>query len=251
VEAQRQQGHGLRFDWGLAGATAIARRADVAVVVDVLSFTTTLTVAVDAGVAVLPFRWDDARAVEHARTRDAVLAVGRSRARPGEISLSPATLRRPRLPERLVLPSPNGSTIAQRLSEGRGSCVGASLRNAEAVATWIADRHDPARTTVAVVAAGEQWPDGGLRPAVEDAWGAGAVIDHLTRAGWDEVSPEAVSARAAWRAVADDVANSLLACVSGQELVRAGFRGDVDIAAEAGTSRCVPVLQGDVFLDGA
>ena len=102
---------------------------------------------------------------------------------------------------------------------------------------------------MAVVAAGERWAGGGLRPAVEDAWGAGAVIDHLTRAGWAGLSPEAVGARAAWRAAAGDIRNGLLSCASGQELIGAGYRGDVDIAAEVGTSRCVPVLRGDVFLD--
>ena len=100
-----------------------------------------------------------------------MLAVGRSQAGPGQISLSPVSLRTTTPPRRLVLPSPNGSTIASRL-EGDGAAVlGASMRNAAAVSRWIARHHDPA-TTVAVVAAGERWPDGQLRPAVEDLWGA-------------------------------------------------------------------------------
>ena len=57
--------------------------------------------------------------------------------------------------------------------------VGASLRNAAAVASWIAREHDADDTVVAVVAAGERWPDGTLRPAVEDLWGAGAVLAAL------------------------------------------------------------------------
>jgi 2-phosphosulfolactate phosphatase len=249
VDAWRQREHGVRFDWGLAGAVAIAERADVVVIVDVLSFTTTLTVALDEGVAVLPFRWGDERAADHAREHGAVLAVGRSRAGPGQISLSPATLRNGLLPDRVVLPSPNGATIAHHLAAGRAQCVGASLRNAGSVAAWIADTHDPARTTVAVVAAGERWPDGELRPAVEDLWGAGAVIDHLSRGGWTELSPEATGARAAWLAVAGDVRTGLLTCASGLELVQGGHAVDVEIAAEVGTSRCVPVLRGEVFLD--
>ena len=51
--------------------------------VDVLSFTTTLTVAVERGMTVLPFAWKDARAAEYAAERDAVLAVGRLRGRDG------------------------------------------------------------------------------------------------------------------------------------------------------------------------
>lgn len=249
MDAWRQRAYGLRLDWGLEGATAVAEHADVAVVVDVLSFTTTLTVALDAGAAVLPFPWDDARATEYAREQDATLAVGRARAGPGQISLSPATLRRGSLPGRLVLPSPNGSTIAQHLGTTAVTCVGASLRNAPAVAEWIASRWTPAGTTLAVVAAGERWPGGGLRPAVEDLWGAGAIADHLAHAGWDTMSPEAAAARAAWRAVAADVPDSLAACASGRELVEKGYVDDVRIAGEVGHSRCVPVLRGHAFRD--
>ena len=45
----RQYGHRIRFDWGREGAAAVADGCEVAVVVDVLSFTTTLTVALDGG----------------------------------------------------------------------------------------------------------------------------------------------------------------------------------------------------------
>src|SRR5688572_16417167 len=87
--SHRQSPHRVRCDWGLAGAEAITGDADVAVVVDVLSFTTTLSVALDLGTIVLPYRWSDATAEKFAREQDAVLAVGRSVARPGQISLSP------------------------------------------------------------------------------------------------------------------------------------------------------------------
>lgn len=248
MDAWRQRAHGLRLDWGLEGAAAVAEHADVAVVVDVLSFTTTLTVALDAGAEVLPYRWADACAVQHAREHDAVLAVGRSAAGPGQVSLSPATLRRGPVPRRLVLPSPNGSTLAQHLGSSGVTCIGASLRNAEAVARWIATRCADG-AAVAVVAAGERWPGGGLRPAVEDLWGAGAVVEHLVLTGAVSVSPEAAAARAAWRAVADDVQDGLAACASGRELVERGYAEDVATAAEVGQSRCVPVLREGVFRD--
>lgn len=249
MTAWRQLEYGVRLDWGLAGAIATADQVDVAVIVDVLSFTTTLSVALDEGATVLPYRWRDSRSVDFAREHDAELAVGRSQAGPGAISLSPTTMRDRPLPDRIVLPSPNGSTIAQHVAATSSSCVGASLRNARAVAAWIASHYDPAHSTVTVVASGEHWPDGALRPAVEDLWGAGAVIDHLERAGWSTTSPEAAAARAAWRVAADDALGNLLSCASGRELTQGGYREDVVIAAEVESSRSVPFLRGETFVN--
>lgn len=61
-----QRGYRVRFDWGPAGAEAVGAGAAYVAVVDVLSFTTTLTVAVEHGIAVLPYRWRDASAAETA-----------------------------------------------------------------------------------------------------------------------------------------------------------------------------------------
>jgi phosphosulfolactate phosphohydrolase-like enzyme/MFS family permease len=177
ISPYAQDGYRLRCDWGLYGAHAITERAAIVAVVDVLSFTTTLTVAADAGVEVFPYRWRDASAARFAREHDAVLAVGRSQARPGEVSLSPGTVRGARDVRRLVLPSPNGSTIAQSMAGVARDVIGVSLRNATAAAAWTATRLGGDETSaIAVVAAGEQWRNASLRPAVEDLWGAGAYL---------------------------------------------------------------------------
>lgn len=244
-----QQGFPLRFDWGPAGADRIVHEVGTAVVVDVLSFTTTLSVALDAGIAVLPYRFRDDTAADFARTHDAALAVGRTVAGPGEISLSPVSVRAAGPTwsgRRLVLPSPNGATLSRRLTEAGVTVVGASLRTATAVARWVAARGDG---PVAVLASGEQWPDGSLRPAVEDLWGAGAVLSVLEDHGVGPASPEASSAIAAFRTqvVGADVAALLHATASGRELAGDGFGGDVDIAAELDTSSLVPVLVDDTF----
>jgi hypothetical protein len=52
-----QRDHAVRFDWGLPGA--LATDADVCVVVDVLSFSTSVTIAVERGMRVFPFAWKD------------------------------------------------------------------------------------------------------------------------------------------------------------------------------------------------
>lgn len=49
-----QDGYGLRFEWGLTGSREVSSARGVLVVVDVLSFTTAVTVATERGVAVYP-----------------------------------------------------------------------------------------------------------------------------------------------------------------------------------------------------
>lgn len=246
----RQFDSRIRFDWGATGAAAIADTADVAVVVDVLSFTTTLSVALDAGIDVLPYRWRDDTAADYAAAHDAALAVRRSEGTEGTVSLSPGTIRAARGIDRLVLPSPNGSSIAYTLQSATSICLGASLRNFHAVAEWITRHHPTA--VVAVVAAGEKWPDGSLRPAVEDLWGAGAVIAELVETcGPQSLSPEAEQARCAWAAVADRVTGALRDCASGRELASIGFADDVAIASEVRGSTCVPALHDHRFVDAS
>jgi 2-phosphosulfolactate phosphatase len=255
--AHRQAAHRVRMEWGPTGAAAVAADVDVAVVVDVLSFTTTLSVAVERGIRVHPYRWSDDGAPAYAAARDAVLAVGRPEAlREGaaaRISLSPASLEQVTGVQRLVLPSPNGSTIAFLLAESGARVVGACLRNAPAVAAWLAPYvADGAR--VAVVAAGERWPDGSLRPAVEDLWGAGAVLSGLAAlSGLPGLEPSGTSAEArmaaaAFTAVRPVLADELAACAGGVELASAGFAADVAIAGRHGVSDVVPVLEGDAFV---
>jgi 2-phosphosulfolactate phosphatase len=238
-----QPSYPVRFDWGPAGAASITGGAAFVVIVDVLSFTTTLTVAAERGIEVMPYRWRDESAERVAREHDATLAVGRSRAGPGEVSLSPATVLSATGVRRLILPSPNGATIAASVADLGGAVIGVSLRNAAAAGAWV--RRRLADGPVAVIAAGERWPDGSLRPAVEDLWGAGAFLDALggndDLDGGDGRSPEVGMAIAAYRAVANDLPAALRTCVSGRELIDAGFAGDVAVAAEPG-STVVPLL---------
>jgi 2-phosphosulfolactate phosphatase len=245
-----QSTYRLRMEWGPTGATAVP--ADYAVVVDVLSFTTTLSVALERGIEVFPFRWRDSRAAEHALRHGATLAVGRfealSREDARHVSLSPASLSAVEGIERLVLPSPNGSTIAFALAESGAQVLGACLRNAGAVARWLAPQVADGASVV-VVPAGERWYDDTLRPAVEDLWGAGAVLAGLVSERREVASPEALMAVAAWQAAS--LPADLLGCASGLELAEVGFVADVEIAGQHDVSEVVPVLVGESFRDGA
>ena len=100
--------------------------------------------------------------------------------------------------------------------------------------------------------AGERWPDESLRPAVEDLWGAGAVIASLVerlehQAGPLLLSPEAGAAMAAWLTVEGDVGPAMASTASGRELIDQGWADDVTIAGELDASRVVPVLRDGAY----
>ncbi|MFI0975760.1 2-phosphosulfolactate phosphatase [Streptomyces sp. NPDC021093] len=238
-----QSGHGVRFEWGPAGAERLAAGVACLVVVDVLSFTTSVNIAVEAGTRVFPYRWRDESAFAYAAEHDAELAVGRrmvSGTTPW--TLSPAALRRAPFTPRLVLPSPNGSAIAA--SANGSTVVAASLRNATAVGRWLAARgYGREDRPVGVIAAGERWPDGSLRPALEDLLGAGAVIAALRESAAPGLSPEATAAAASFTTVAD-VHATVTECSSGRELTEGGFAEDVALARELDVSTTVPILTG-------
>ncbi|MFI8323937.1 2-phosphosulfolactate phosphatase [Streptomyces sp. NPDC085529] len=235
----------VAFGWGPVEARALAPAC--LVVVDVLSFTTAVGVAVEGGTAVHPYRWRDATAAAYAREKDAVLAVGRGEATAAHPwSLSPAALRTAPAPARLVLPSPNGSALAA--GAGAATVIAASLRNREAVAERILrDGYGSGARPLAVIASGERWPDGSLRPALEDHLGAGAVLDALrTRVPGLSLTPEATAAATLWAATEDPVA-ALHGCDSGRELYEYGYPQDVEVAAELDASTTVPVLVDGAF----
>ncbi|WP_030816778.1 2-phosphosulfolactate phosphatase [Streptomyces sp. NRRL F-2799] len=243
-----QQGHGIRFEWGPTGAQRLAPDVACLVVVDVLSFTTSVTVAVESGTRVLPYPWRDDTALSFARAHAAELAVGRRKTTPASPwSLSPAALLKAPSTPRLVLPSPNGSAIAA--AAGDATVVAGCLRNAQAVARWLAARgYGTPDRPIGMIAAGERWPDGSLRPALEDMYGAGAIIAELSEQGADSLSPEAAAVRSSFRGTAD-VAEAVADSSSGLELALDGFADDVEIATELDTTSVVPVLTNGAFRD--
>ncbi|MFH8988474.1 2-phosphosulfolactate phosphatase [Streptomyces sp. NPDC017940] len=242
-----QAGYGVRFEWGASGAKRLAPAVRCLVIVDVLSFSTSVSVAVESGSRVFPYAWRDESATAFARQMDARLAVGRravSAASPW--SLSPAALRRAPRAQRLVLPSPGGSAIAA--SAGNVTVAAGSLLNPAAVGRWLTGRGEGTpEHPVGVIAAGEQWPDGSLRPALEDLLGAGAVIAALRAGSGTDLSPEAAAAAAAFVS-AVDVGEAVASSSSGRELADGGYAEDVAVATELDASSVVPVLTHGAFV---
>ena len=225
----------IHCEWGESGVIELAPFYDVVIIIDVLSFSTSVAVAVQRGATVYPFPYRDETSEAYARSLGAELAVSRDDA--SGYSLSPLSLQNIPAGTRLVLPSPNGATLS--LASGNTPTLAGCLRNANAVAA-AAQRLG---SRIAVIPAGERWKDGSLRPSFEDLIGAGAIIHAMigTR------SPEALAAQAAFEFASKDLGVLLMQSISGQELVGRGFVLDVEMAASLNVSTGVPILKDGAY----
>lgn len=230
----------IRCEWGKHGVSLLAPISDAVVVVDVISFTTSVDIAVSRGAKVYPYSWRDETAAAYAESVGALLADPRWKA--GSFSLSAESLLEIPGGAKIVIPSPNGSTLS--LAARPTPTLAGCLRNARAVAA-AAGKFG---AKIAVIPAGERWSDDQrLRPSFEDLVGAGAIISRLPGCR----SPEAQVAAAAFEAVQADLEQALLQCPSGKELIERGYGNDVLLAAKLNISDCAPILVDGVYYDRA
>jgi 2-phosphosulfolactate phosphatase len=233
----------IRFEWGAKGASRLAPVSDAVIVVDVLSFSTSVEIATSRGAIVYPYRWNDLSAYDFARSVAAEVA---DRNNKNGYGLSPSTLQAVASGTRIVLPSPNGSEAclaAACLAAATAVTIAGCLRNCGAVARSAMMRGK----TLAVIAAGERWEDGSLRPCFEDLVGAGAIIKHLR----GRLSPEAEAAAAAFDRASSNLPERIAACGSGKQKISRGEQADLSLAAELDKSDCVPILDGGAFINRA
>lgn len=231
-----QEEFACRCEWG-PDAVAVLAPANVIIVVDVFSFTTCVDVAVSRGVAILPYGWNDPSAADFARIQGAELAGKRRKTR---YSLAPESYLDAPAGLRCVLPSPNGARVTLSAAPSGAVVLAGCLRNARAVAAAARQ----AGRTFNVIPSGERWLDGGLRPALEDALGAGAILSALPGSR----SPEAEAMVAIFEARRDSLIETLDACGSGRELTGRGHLRDKLIAGDLDVSSCVPRFDGTAFV---
>lgn len=224
-----QSNYHIRCEWGMEGVHLLAPISDVIIIVDVLSFSTSVEIATSKGARIYPFRWKDLSAYEFARSVDAEVA---DKTNKNGYRLSPASLLSLPAGARLVLPSPNGSTLS--LETNSTPTIAGCLRNARAVAESAGRKGK----NIAVIPAGERWEDGTLRPCFEDLLGAGAIIDYLR----GTLSPESEAALAVYRSSSSDIFARLSSCGSGKEKIARGEEADVVLASKLNISTCVPIL---------
>jgi 2-phosphosulfolactate phosphatase len=178
----------VHVEWGATGAALAADRGDVVVVVDVLTFSTTLSIAVSRDFTCLVYSEAEIESLggpAMAAIRLGARPLGKQRrVGPGQVSLSPASLLRAEPGQRVVFTSLNGATVVSAASKASALLVGA-LRNATACAELAAQLMARTRAgRVTIVACGERWSSvepgvEGTRPAVEDWLGAGAICAAL------------------------------------------------------------------------
>jgi 2-phosphosulfolactate phosphatase len=216
TDPHSQSSYQVRFDWGIEGARTVAADADVIVIVDVLSFCTTVDVAVAGGGSV------------ELAAADGLGADGES-GKAGQ-------------------PGADGSRIAAALAGHSGTVIAGSLRNATAVAQWILAHQDETgnRLAIAIIAAGDR-RGGAARVTVEDLLGAGAIIDALAAIGLDACSPEAAAAAASFAGLKRATRHLITASASGRELADLGFADDVRLAVQTDVSSTIPVLREFAF----
>jgi 2-phosphosulfolactate phosphatase len=222
-------------EWGEKGIESLRDHVDVFVIVDVLSFSTCVDIAVSRGASVYPYLYKDETAIEYARSIGAVCASAeRSKT---ALSLSSHSLLQIESGVKLVLPSPNGSHLSRIVGDTPTFC--GSLRNADAVAAAA----QAAGERIAVIPAGERWPDGSIRFALEDWLGAGAIISKL-------VGKKTVKAKAASNTFDGnfDLLSVLRSGASGIELIERGFPEDVELAAQLNISTSSPRMDSCAYV---
>jgi 2-phosphosulfolactate phosphatase len=225
----------IRLEWGEHGVSLLAPISEVVIIIDVLSFTTSVVIAASRNAIIYPYRGKMELAQAFAVSVGAELAQKRGNAK---YSLSPKSM--VGIPEgiKLVLPSPNGSTLT--LATGETPTLAGCLRNARAVA----EAAKKCGRRIAIIPAGERWPDGSLRPSFEDLIGAGAIVHYLGGNG----SPEAQAARSAFLNAEKDLKTLLPRCGSGKELVEREYTEDVHLASQLNVSDCVPTLVNGAYI---
>jgi 2-phosphosulfolactate phosphatase len=231
--------HEINCEWGLQGINKFKEQTDVFIIVDVLSFSTAVDIAVSNGAVIFPYKYKDETSVLYSKQVNADLAsFTRTK---NSFSLSPVSLLEISDGTRLVLPSPNGAEVS--LSAMPVTVVCACFRNCKSAAEYAGTLGK----NITVIPAGERWHDGSIRFALEDLLGAGAVISYLK----GNCSPESTAASELFRHHHFNLFSTLLSTPSGIELYEKGFEEDVALASELNVSHCVPVLNNGAFYNAA
>ena len=265
-----QQGYRCKLEWGRRGARGAGKRGDILIVVDVLSFSSAVITAAARGAFVKPCL-SEMEALLAAQTLGGEAAVKRENApAPGRYSLSPLSFLDIPPQTRVFLPSPNGAAcLSCALAHPKAQVFVGALLNARAVGQAVTQILAASNDAATVLACGERWQevandneeaangnaDEGLRFALEDYLGAGAILSAIRQADVEQAnsdsltfSPEAQVCLGAFETARADLASVLWECGSGRELRGRGYASDVTHSAQLDAYTVVPRADADGFL---
>jgi len=235
-----QQGFDVRLEWGPNAIAQLGPEADCIIIIDVMSFSTCVSIACDRHAVIYPFQWKDHRALEYAASIGVESANIDRRFTGQGFSLSPVSISSLPAGHRLVLPSPNGSALTFQAKALSAKVFSACLRNMHATAKACEDFQ-----RILLVPTGEKWPDGSLRPAIEDLIAAGGIISHWQH---KRLSAEAQLALASYQQSAQRQHQPLRECGSAVELTERGFAEDVNLCCQQDISPLACYLQENCFV---
>ncbi len=243
-----QSPYECRVEWGRRGARDAARRGDIVIIVDVLSFSSTVISALRYGTIIYPYPpYLDGK--EYADKVGADYILGRAEAaKIGKPTLSHVTFNQEHSNKKYVLSSLNGAFCTWIASKVPALLIG-SLLNASSVASVANQLILETKANITVVPCGEQWSDvreyeDTLRPSIEDYLGAGAILSYLN----GEKSPEVEVCIGAFNNSKQKLNELVWECGSGRELRERGFEEDVKHCSRLNVYQTVPILNKDHFV---
>lgn len=240
-----QKSFDCRLDWGLNGIKRAVKRKDIIVIIDVLSFSTTVITAIHYGAEIFPFIKSNIKDIDlYAQKINAEVVLGRSEAKLYKRqSLSPLSFDKSCNKKKFLLPSRNGSTYSKIAENNKYVFIG-SIINASSVSSTINKIRKFNKIPVTVISCGERWKeDKELRPSIEDYLGAGAILSTLNGIK----SPEAKVCINAFKTSKPELKKLIWNSISGRELRSWGFDKDVRYASKLNMIKEVPFLKNKSF----
>ncbi|MGQ0580086.1 MAG: 2-phosphosulfolactate phosphatase [Betaproteobacteria bacterium] len=217
----------------------------VAIVLDVLSATSTMITALANGVTEVIPTLDEAGANAEAQKhpKGSYVLAGELYAEtlPGFAAPTPLALLKEDIAGRKLIYSTTNGTVALRQASHAEHVYAAALLNGEAVVQHVLRNH-PGQT-ILIVCSGSM----GM-VNLEDAYGAGYLVDLLSNALNEnsDFSDAALAARSLFRA--EDAADCLLRSRVGRMMVERRLTHEVQYAAELSALSAVPKLVGGRLL---
>lgn len=167
-----QSPYGCRLEWGQRGAREAAERGDITIILDVLSFSSTVTAAVNFGASIFPYPPPiNEVAKKYAQELGAQIVWGRAEAKKfGGHSLSPSSFTTADYGQKFVMCSLNGAACTWVAFKVPALLIGCFL-DASAVATIANQLVLDICANITVIACGEKWSsilenENNIRPGI-------------------------------------------------------------------------------------